>query len=629
MKHNILNTTVLCILGILINFAGNTIASALEIPLFLDAIGTMLAAAVGGYLPGTIVGLGTNLITGILDVTQFSYGFLNIMIAILTVFFADRKYFEKFWKALLTVPAYVAVCAGVSAVVAWLLEEDAAVDIFSHLLSETEDKGISVLITFCILKLLPPYIYEVFCPPQEAAVSSREKPFSRLKSLRTRLILMLGTVSLLIAGTVTGVSFYQFRETTISEHARFAECLTDLMAAEMDAEKIDEYIELGTESQEYREIKKSFSLFMSSYPDVKFLYVYRMLEDGIQVVFDMDVPEIPGDPPGTLLSYDESFRSILPDLLAGKEVTHTISSDEYGYMLTIYKPIYNQAGECQCYACIDFSMNILAMYNRTFIARVVTMFLGFVFLIFAVGLRILETKIILPVNHMAYCAGTFAYDSEEERAQNVERIRRLNIHTGDEIENLYRAFLKTTEDSMQYVDSLRKAEKQVSQISETAYRDALTGVKNKGAYDNMKASLQGEIAHGFAEFAIVMADLNHLKQVNDEFGHKKGDIYITGACHMICTVYQHSPVYRVGGDEFIIVLTGQDYRDRRKLFNEITQKFAETDSNASAEPWERFSAAFGMAEYSNISNETVEQVFNRADKQMYDNKIRMKKNRTV
>ena len=155
MKHDILNTTVLCIVGILINFAGNLLASALGIPLFLDAIGTMLAAAVGGYLPGKIVGLGTNLITGILDVTQLSYGFLNIMIAILTVFFADRKCFEKFWKALLTVPAYVAVCAVVSAVVAWLLEEDAAVDIFSHLLSETEDKGISVLITFCILKLLP------------------------------------------------------------------------------------------------------------------------------------------------------------------------------------------------------------------------------------------------------------------------------------------------------------------------------------------------------------------------------------------------------------------------------------------------------------------------------------------
>ena len=70
-----------------------------------------------------------------------------------------------------------------------------------------------------------------------------------------------------------------------------------------------------------------------------------------------------------------------------------------------------------------------------------------------------EQNVISPVNAIARAAGTFAYDSEEARAESVKAIQKLDIHTGDEIENLYRAILKTTGDTMQYIaDSQKKAE---------------------------------------------------------------------------------------------------------------------------------------------------------------------------
>ena len=618
----------LCIAGILINVAGDWLVRLTGLPFFLDTMGTMLSAAIGGYFPGIIVGFCTNMLTSLQDASLMSYGILNILIAGMTAVFADKKYYEKFWEVLLLIPAYALISRAFSAVIVWMLEDASKIDFLDNFAVEFGDKGIAVLFTYLVLKLLPKDFLNKYFPQEIYQTMKKDKSANRIMSMRTKLLMMLSAGCLAVAGTITGISFFQFRDSVIQDHIRLGEGLTQLAAGELDAEKIDDYIRQGFQSEEYQTIQERFYQYKENYPDVHFLYVYRMQEDGFQVVFDLDAEGIPADKPGEIHSYRESFLSILPDLLAGNPVEPTISKDEEGYFLTVYQPVYDKNGICQCYVGVDFSMNLLGMYNRAFIAKVITMVMGFMCLIFAVGLYVLEHNIIFPVNHMAYCASTFSYDNAEERLENIERLKKLNISTGDEIENLYHAFLQTIQDSTLYFENMQKAEQQISEISETAMKDALTGVKNKAAYNQARFSLQKDIENHIAEFAIVMADLNHLKKVNDTFGHKKGDIYIIGACRLLCDVYKHAPVYRIGGDEFVIILTGQSYKDRNQLFENLIKVFRNTDEDTFEVPWKRYSIAAGMAVYSNISDKTVEEVFNRADKDMYDNKILMKKNRT-
>lgn len=176
-------------------------------------------------------------------------------------------------------------------------------------------------------------------------------------------------------------------------------------------------------------------------------------------------------------------------------------------------------------------------------------------------------------------------------------------------------------DSLQQtVDCLRVY---MDRISDLAYTDTLTGVKSKTAYDEEVRRLNENIAEGFHQFGIIMFDINGLKEMNDTYGHDAGDAYIKNSCRLICTTYKHSPVFRIGGDEFIAVLRGQDLLNSQKLmcrFYERMQKMAEE----AKKPEEAVSVAAGMAVFKEHKDTDVQSVFKRADENMYKNKTAIK-----
>ncbi len=170
---------------------------------------------------------------------------------------------------------------------------------------------------------------------------------------------------------------------------------------------------------------------------------------------------------------------------------------------------------------------------------------------------------------------------------------------------------------------LKARDEQIGQISQEAYRDSLTGVGSKAAYTRRINELNSEIAEGPAEFAVVMVDMNNLKSINDDYGHKAGDLYIKGCCHLICEAFKHSPVFRIGGDEFVVILHGQDYKNRAQITNSLRAAYKRAFEQKDKDPWLRYSAAVGIAEYASDDN-TYELVFKRADKAMYDEKKQFK-----
>ena len=145
--------------------------------------------------------------------------------------------------------------------------------------------------------------------------------------------------------------------------------------------------------------------------------------------------------------------------------------------------------------------------------------------------------------------------------------------------------------------------------------DPMTGVKNKHAFQVAEEKLDKAIREGAAdEFAIVVCDVNGLKKINDTQGHKAGDEYIRLSCRMFCEIFQHSPVFRVGGDEFVAILTGRDYAVRTELMMLTHDRSAEHILTGGAV------ISAGMAEYSAGEDTSAHDVFERADKQMYTEK---------
>ncbi|MBR6403528.1 MAG: GGDEF domain-containing protein [Eubacterium sp.] len=161
----------------------------------------------------------------------------------------------------------------------------------------------------------------------------------------------------------------------------------------------------------------------------------------------------------------------------------------------------------------------------------------------------------------------------------------------------------------------REYKQQIDNVMNLANRDALTGVKNKNAYNNLEAELNKQITNeSKPEFAIAICDVNNLKQINDTRGHKAGDAYIREACMMVCRVFKHSPVYRVGGDEFVVVMRGDDYDNRNALLTELrTQVEINKEEGGIV-------LACGLSTYNEHKDISVAEVFERADYEMYKNK---------
>ena len=173
-------------------------------------------------------------------------------------------------------------------------------------------------------------------------------------------------------------------------------------------------------------------------------------------------------------------------------------------------------------------------------------------------------------------------------------------------------------------EEIRKEEEHLHALriaNEMARRDELTGAKNKNAYRELESDIQERIDAKESDhpFAIVVCDLNNLKLINDTLGHKAGDEYIQSSCKLIFDTFAHSPVYRIGGDEFAAVLNGRDYADRDQLFETLRNQVL-MNRREGGKPV----IASGMAVYDLKTDRKVSDVFERADNMMYQNKRLLK-----
>lgn len=150
--------------------------------------------------------------------------------------------------------------------------------------------------------------------------------------------------------------------------------------------------------------------------------------------------------------------------------------------------------------------------------------------------------------------------------------------------------------------------------------DALTGARSRYAYVQMEENIDKAIAKKqINNFAIVVFDINGLKEINDNQGHEAGDAYIKECFEVMRETFKGAPIYRFGGDEFVCVLKGDLYGKRDELF----QKFQATIDQNRFLP-NRPIVASGMAEFNEAEDNTFRAVFMRADAGMYDQKKNLK-----
>ena len=183
------------------------------------------------------------------------------------------------------------------------------------------------------------------------------------------------------------------------------------------------------------------------------------------------------------------------------------------------------------------------------------------------------------------------------------------------------------------VHSIRTAKKAeaeehlVRDLNKKVFVDALTSVRNKGGFDEYMNGVQERVDKGeLKEYGVGIFDCDDLKTINDQNGHDKGDIYLKTASRLICRIFQHSPVFRTGGDEFAIFLQNDDFKNRDALVKEFEDSRQEICTSAQ-NTWDQVHIALGIAVYDPELDQSVNDTVRRADKIMYENKRQAKRER--
>ena len=471
----IIAVLLFCVICVALNYIGSQIATALQLPFYFDNLGIVLAGVFGGYLPGIVVGYVTNFATSLNDPTSFYYCLISVINAIMVTFAARRGWFKKVPTILLLI-LLLAFSGGVlGSVITWFLYgpgEGMANTLESFLqmagynfLIDLGDKGITVVVAIVIMKLLPDKLTGLLdfaiwqqTPLDHDQFIAVRHTQTRGFSLRTKIVFIVGVVMVIVAVVASYISFIMYHGANIEAQMRAGVGTVNLVAEQIDADQIATFMTQGEDAPGYKRTESALAEIRDSFDDVQYVYAYKIMEDGCHVVFDPDTADEPGSDLGTVIPFEDAFEPYVDDLLSGKPIDPIISNDSYGWLLTIYKPVYDSNGWCACYVAVDISMDRVMAEESAFLARIVILFLAFFVLMCALAIWLAEYGIILPVNSIALASSSFAFESESSRVDGVEQLRALNVHTADEVENLYNAVTKTSEDTVQYIaDSHEKA----------------------------------------------------------------------------------------------------------------------------------------------------------------------------
>lgn len=449
-------------------------------------------------------------------------------------------------------------------------------------------------------------------------------------------------IVVLISLSVGSLCFGIYRRDMIGRYQNYAGDAITYLSRCIDVDDLEECMRTGIKSDKYNKLQLLANDFKETH-DLYYIYIIQPLKadppdnmmdvmaaytswgkaDGTDGLTDL------GNYTGDAYPRDVALL-YMARMDTNPTVTYFRNDTDFGKIYTAIRPLINSKGEPVAVICGDILIDDIynAAYSYAFATAIVALLSGL--LVILLLRRWYDRRIVHPIRTLENATGIIE-DKCRRRAPVSELVLDdLDIHTHDEIESLSDSISSMVEDIRKYASELIDKDQKISDMETKASRlealankDSLTGIRNKTAYDNEITTLEWNLHLGKTEFGIAVVDLNYLKVINDTYGHDKGNEAIKNICKIVCNIFAHSAVFRIGGDEFAIILKGQDLANSHFLIDQFNYELGLLANNKSLPPWEAVSAAIGYARYDYNVDADVPSVFRRADSSMYESKKKM------
>ena len=518
---------LLIIIGLLLNVIPAKIALAFDIPLYLDCLGTVLTAMLGGALPAVVVGFGVNVINGIAEPVAMYYGVLSVLIAIFATFFFRWGYFKKAWKLLVIIFTFALIGGGLGSVFTYALYgfnfgegisapfAIAFHDVMhwnrfvSQLLADfvldVFDKSAIVVLATLLFHYIPQKhkdeLKKIYNDPSSNAMNRMVR-----HSLLSKVVMIVMVAEILLGGLASTIGFLLYRTNSVNNFISIGKGVTEAASVAIDAEKVDDYVARGYEVEGYQKTRDMLERIRGSFPQTKYVYVYKIKNDGCHVVFDLDTDGEPGGSPGEVIDFDPTFKPYLPTLLEGGEIDPIISDDQYGWLLTVYRPLRNAAGKTVAYVAADISMESIIRDEATFFIKLLSLFFGLSIIIMGIVIEVMKRGVVIPVNKMSLAAYKYSLDiglasgiDFETEAVDLDgiqnsanRIGRIGISTNDEIGMLYDSFNGMAQSSFEFIKQVQEQNDRIRRMQEVIIMEfaEMVEARDKSTGDHIKKTAE-------------------------------------------------------------------------------------------------------------------------------------------
>lgn len=297
----------------------------------------------------------------------------------------------------------------------------------------------------------------------------------------------------------------------------------------------------------------------------------------------------------SLYEMKEEFGEVIPQLVNNDKTYSLISYTMNGERRNMSFCTLNN-GMKFCIIAPEkeiYAKQIELTYNIIFFIALIVLITLIITLVFA-------RKFTRPIKKLSYAARQMS-----EGNFNVD----IDMAQKDEIGDL----------AVSLSHAREKLKDQIDLLYDEAHHDGLTGVSNKNAFQDVEAYINDKIKEGYYPFAVAVFDINKLKITNDVLGHKVGDELLRVIAKHFAKAFSVSNVYRIGGDEFVAVIKDDDFDDYQEMYNWVVENMPKL--RIDSYPQLEVSSAYGIATYNPDTDTSFSDVFQRADKFMYENKV--------
>ena len=188
----------------------------------------------------------------------------------------------------------------------------------------------------------------------------------------------------------------------------------------------------------------------------------------------------------------------------------------------------------------------------------------------------------------------------------------INSYSNDEVGILAQSF-KTT---------IAVLYEKINYINALAYKDSLTSVMSDTSY-NLEVERINKSLNEDTNLHILVFDINNLKLVNDKYGHEYGNKLIISASNVIKTIFNENNTYRIGGDEFVVIIENETDEVLEKLISDYNHLIKNSYLDL-PNLRHNIEIAYGYTKFDFLIDKSFEDIFNRADSLMYKHKRQLK-----